>query len=89
MFYDRIDFLCAEYVKAHPDAPQEVLAQFEHIRTLSPHKCRHTYATHAVRQGINIRIIQEQLGHKQITTTEIYTNVDIDDRKNNVVNLKY
>jgi integrase len=79
----------AEYLKAHPGAPHEALEQFEHVRTLSPHKCRHTYATHAIRRGINMRVVQEQLGHRQITTTEIYTNINIDDRKNNIVNLKY
>lgn len=81
-----VDYLAGNEKPATED---DELKQFEHVRRLSPHKCRHTYATHAIRSGINMRIVQEQLGHQQITTTEIYANVDIEDRKNNVVNLKY
>ena len=85
----KLDADKAEYIKAHPRATESDLQRFDHIRMLSPHKCRHTYATHAIRSGVNMRIVQEQLGHQQITTTEIYTNVNIEDRKNNLVNLKY
>jgi len=49
-----LDIDKAEYIKAHPNAKQDDLVQFEHVRLLSPHKCRHTYATHAIRSGINI-----------------------------------
>lgn len=76
-----------EYLKLHPRAKS--LDQFEHVRYLSPHKCRHTYGSRSVAAGINLRTIQEQLGHKRITTTQIYTDHTIDDRKNNVAKLKY
>lgn len=61
----------------------------ERVRTLSPHKCRHTYATYLLAGGANIRAVQDQLGHARITTTEIYTHVDIESRKENVQKLGY
>lgn len=56
---------------------------------LSPHKCRHTYATHLLADCGNMRAVQEQLGHADISTTEIYTQVDMASRANNVEMLKY
>jgi integrase/recombinase XerD len=46
----------------------------------SIHRCRHTYATHLLRAGTNVRVVQELLRHKSLTSTQIYTAVSEDER---------
>lgn len=55
---------------------KQLAEKIQLTKTVSPHTFRHSFATHLIEGGADLRAIQEMLGHESITTTEIYTHLD-------------
>ncbi len=69
--------------QGHHISPRTVQHLFEKYAPagITPHKIRHSYATELYRRSKNLRVVQENLGHSSIKTTEIYLHTDLDERK--------
>jgi site-specific recombinase XerD len=69
--------------QGHHISPRTVQHLFEKYAPegITPHKIRHSYASELFRRSKNLRVVQENLGHSSIKTTEIYLHTDLDERK--------
>lgn len=87
VYYRFFNDLNKKLLKEHTEAKAKGSAL--QLPRLTPHKCRHTFATYLLRSGVDIRVVQLILGHSTVRTTEIYTHLDVNDLKNNIAKFSY
>ena len=75
-------FLNYRYAAITPRSVQRIIEMFRQFlkidRLITPHKIRHSFATHMLNQGTDLRVVQELLGHATLASTEKYTHVSLE-----------
>lgn len=78
-----IVFLNYRYEKLTSRSVQRIIEMFRKQlkieRPITPHKIRHTFATHLLNKGVDLRVVQELLGHQTLSSTEKYTHVSLEE----------
>lgn len=78
-------FITAKGVRIYPEAVSRIvkkaISQVSELEKQSPHVIRHTFATHLLNRGADLRAVKELLGHESLSTTQVYTHVSTEQLK--------